>query len=189
MLMRLILSTAALALLVGCSGASDKTAAPKTDAEKAAVANEIATLMSDPKMVDQMFDGMGQQAMQVMPQMCAQEPADQIAACQARMSSAEPIIKQVMAETMDEAKTMMPDLMQQLGAIMAREYTGEELAVMKDFYGSPEGKSIVQKQPAVMTEYMGKVMETMQPLQMSVMQKMMQRLNAMPDPAAPAAPN
>ena len=31
-------------------------------------------------------------------------------------------------------------------------------------------------------------METMQPLQMSVMQKMMQRLNAMPDPAAPAAP-
>ena len=40
-----------------------------------------------------------------------------------------------------------------------------------------------------MTEYMGKVMETMQPLQMSVMQKMMQRLNAMPDPTAPAAPN
>jgi len=101
------------------------------------------------------------------------------------MASAEPIIKQVMGETMDEAKTLMPGLMQQFGAIMARAYTGEELAAMKDFYGSPEGKSIVQKQPAVMTEYMGQVMETMQPLQMSVMQKMMERLNALPEPAAP----
>ena len=90
-----------------------------------------------------------------------------------------------MNETMNEAKTLMPNLMNQLGAIMAREYTGEELAAMKDFYGSPEGKSIVQKQPAVMTEYMGKVMDTMQPLQVSVMQKMMERLKAMPNPAAP----
>ncbi|MBP9234375.1 MAG: DUF2059 domain-containing protein, partial [Hyphomonadaceae bacterium] len=67
----------------------------------------------------------------------------------------------------------------------AREYTGEELAAMKDFYSSPEGKSIVQKQPAVMTEYMGKVMDTVQPLQVNVMQKMMERLKAMPNPAAP----
>ncbi len=100
------------------------------------------------------------------------------------MVQAEPIIKGVMEETMNEAKAMMPDLMKELGAIMAREYTGEELAVMKGFYGSPEGKPITQKQPAVMTEYMGKVMAKMQPMQMSVMQKMMQRLSAM-EPAAP----
>lgn len=179
-----MLATAALALLGACS-ADTKTPVPKTDAEKATVASEIATLMSDPKMVDQMFDGMGASAMAAMPQMCAQEAAEHVASCQARMASAEPIIKQVMGETMDEAKTLMPGLMQQFGAIMARAYTGEELAAMKDFYGSPEGKSIVQKQPAVMTEYMVQVMETMQPLQMSVMQKMMERLNALPEPAAP----
>ena len=179
-----MLATAALALLGAC-GADSKTPVPKTDAEKATVASEIATLMSDPKMVDQMFDGMSQQAMAAMPQLCAQEPPDQAAACTARMASAEPIIKDVMNETMSEAKTLMPNLMNQLGAIMAREYTGEELAAMKDFYSSPEGKSIVQKQPAVMTEYMGKVMDTMQPLQVNVMQKMMERLKAMPNPAAP----
>jgi len=181
----MMLAAAAVSLLAGCSGGETKTAIPKTDAEKLAVASDIATLMSDPKMVDQMFDGMGASAMAAMPQMCAQEAAEHVASCQARMASAEPIIKQVMGETMDEAKTLMPGLMQQFGAIMARAYTGEELAAMKDFYGSPEGKSIVQKQPAVMAEYMGQVMETMQPLQMSVMQKMMERLNALPEPAAP----
>lgn len=181
----LMLAGAALSLLAACSGAETKTAVPKTDAEKLVVASEIATLMSDPKMVDQMFDGMGASAMAAMPQMCAQEAPEHVASCQARMASAEPIIKQVMDETMSEAKTLMPDLMQKFGAIMAAKYSGEELAAMKDFYGSPEGKSIVQKQPAVMSEYMGKVMETMQPLQASVMQKMMERLNALPDPAAP----
>ena len=63
-----MLATAALALLGACS-ADTKTPVPKTDAEKATVASEIATLMSDPKMVDQMFDGMGQQAMAAMPQL------------------------------------------------------------------------------------------------------------------------
>lgn len=187
----MMLAGAAFALLAGCNGAAGgpgAAAVPKTDAEKVAMADEIATLMSDPKMIDQMFDGMGSQAMATLPDMCAQAPAAEIAACQARMVQAEPIIKGVMEETMNEAKAMMPDLMKELGAIMAREYTGEELAVMKGFYGSPEGKSITQKQPAVMTEYMGKVMAKMQPMQMSVMQKMMQRLSAM-EPAAPAAPN
>jgi hypothetical protein len=181
----MMLVGAAFALLAGCNGAGGAPAAPKTDAEKVAMADEIATLMSDPKMIDQMFDGMGAQAMMTLPDMCSTAPATEVAACQARMSQAEPIIKGVMDETMNEAKAMMPDLMKELGAIMAREYTGEELAVMKGFYGSPEGKSITQKQPAVMTEYMGKVMEKMQPMQMSVMQKMMERLSTMPEPTAP----
>jgi len=185
----MMLAGAAFVLMAGCSGAGSKSPVPQTQAEKASVAAEIATLMSDPRMIDQMFDGMGAQAMEAMPEMCASAPADQVASCQARMASAEPIIRQVMTETMNEAKGMMPGLMKELGAIMAREYTGEELAVMKDFYGSPEGKSITQKQPAVMTEYMGRVMEEMQPMQAAVMQKMMERLSTMPDPAAPAVPN
>lgn len=181
----MMLASAAFAMLAGCNAAGGKTAIPKTEAEKIAVADEIATLMSDPKMVDQMFDGMSTQAMLAIPQMCGSMPSAEIAACQTRMASAGPVIKQVMDETMNEAKTMMPGLMKEYGAIMAKGYTGEELAVMKDFYGSPEGKSIIQKQPAVMTEYMGKVMATMQPLQMGAMQKMMERLGAMPEPAAP----
>ncbi len=80
----MMLAGAAFALLAGCNGAAGgpgAAAVPKTDAEKVAMADEIATLMSDPKMIDQMFDGMGSQAMATLPDMCAQAPAAEIAAC------------------------------------------------------------------------------------------------------------
>ena len=48
--------------------------------------------------------------------------------------------------------------MMDVALMMARLYTGEELATMRDFNASPEGKSIMQKQPKVMEEYMPKVM-------------------------------
>jgi hypothetical protein len=172
----ILLSATALAVVAGCDTG---TPPPKTDAEKLAMATEIAELMSDPKMIDQMVDGMAGQMTATTGQVCSSLPAEQAPACQERMASMQPILGEIVKEAMDEAKAMMPEFMKDYGAIMAREYTGEELAAMKDYYSSPEGKSVLQKQPAVMTEYMGKVMERMGPMQAAVARKTVDRLQSM----------
>ena len=162
-------------------------AAPSTEAEKAAMATEIATMMTDRAMMDQMFapEAMAG-AMPDMSAMCAAVPADQQAACTQPMEGSSATLQSVQTEMMDKAKAMQPQLMQDMGAIMARTYTGEEIAAMHGFYKSPEGQAILQKQPQVMAEFMPAVMARMQPLQLEMVQKLSQRMTAAA--AATAAP-
>ncbi len=171
----LTIAVAALAFLAGCSG-TNRTPVPKTDAEKNNVAAEIATLMSDNEMIDQMFEGIKKQTLASVPNVCNAMPADRTETCRNNMASAGPIIQEVTSEMMDRTKVIMPELLKEFGAIIASEYTGEELAAMRDFYGSQEGKSILKKQPQVMTAYFGKVMARLQPMQIEMSQKIMQRL-------------
>ena len=176
--------------LAACGGGGvtiGGAAAPSTEAEKAAMATEIATMMTDPAMMDQMFapEAMAG-AMPDMSAMCAAVPADQQAACTQRMEGSSATLQSVQTEMMDKAKAMQPQLMQDMGAIMARTYTGEELAAMHGFYKSPEGQAILQKQPQVMAEFMPAVMARMQPLQLEMVQKLSQRMTAAA--AATAAP-
>ena len=77
-------------------------------------------------------------------------------------------------------------------AIMAQIYTGEELAKMRDFYASEEGRSIVMKQPEVSAKFMPMVMEKMQGFQAERASELMARLEkaradaeAQPAPPAP----
>lgn len=160
---------------------------PTTEAEKTAMATEIATMMTDPAMMDQMFapEAMAG-AIPDMSAMCAAVPADQQAACTQRMEGSSATLQSVQTEMMDKAKAMQPQLMQDMGAIMARTYTGEELAAMHAFYKSPEGQAILQKQPQVMAEFMPAVMSRMQPLQLEMVQELSQRMTAAA--AATAAP-
>jgi len=174
-------SGAAFLALSACGGAGGTAMSdvPDTEAEKAAVATEIATMMSDPAMMDQMFapEAVGGMIPD-MSAMCAAVPADQAAACTQRMESSTATIQSVQTEMMGKAKAMQPALMQDMGAIMARTYTGEELAAMHAFYQSPEGQAILQKQPQVMAEFMPAVMARMQPLQLEMVQKLSQRMTA-----------
>jgi uncharacterized protein len=152
---------------------------PANEAEKAAMATEIATIMTDPAMMDQMFSSqMAAGAMPDMSAMCAAVPPDQAAACTQKMDASKTTATSVATEMTDKAKALMPALMQDMGTIMAAKYTGEELVAMKDFYSSPEGKSIMQKQPQVMAEFMPKMLERMQPLQMEMVQKLSERMIA-----------
>jgi hypothetical protein len=167
--------------LAACGGAAGTSISqvPDTEARKAAVATEIATMMTDPAMMDQMFAPEALAgAMPDLSAMCAAIPADQQAACTQRMEGSSATLQSVQTEMMDKAKAMQPQLMQDMGAIMARTYTGEELAAMHAFYKSPEGQAILQKQPQVMAEFMPAVMARMQPLQLEMVQKLSQRMTA-----------
>lgn len=167
--------------LAACGGAAGTMMSdtPDTEAEKTAMATEIATMMTDPAMMDQMFAAESMAgAMPDMSAMCGAIPADQQAACTQRMEGSNATLQSVQAEMLDKARAMQPQLMQDMGAIMARTYTGEELAAMHAFYMSPEGKAILQKQPQVMAEFMPAVMARMQPLQLEMVQKLSQRMTA-----------
>lgn len=153
--------------------------APQTEAEKTAMGTEIANIMTDPAMMEQMFSSqLSAGAMPNMSAMCAAVPPDQAAACTQKMEGSKETMQSVATEMTDKAKAMMPALMQDMGSIMARTYTGEELVAMKNFYSSPEGKAIMQKQPQVMAEFMPKVLERLQPLQMEMVQKLSERMTA-----------
>lgn len=176
MIRKLFLAGAALVALTACNAASGGTAAPQTDAEKQKMASEIATLMTDPKMVDGMLDSMSGIIMPTMRNMCETVPQNQHDACLARVEKARPAMDDSMKEGMGEVKAIMPELMQDMGSIMARLYTGEELAKMKDYYSSPEGRSILHKQPEVMAEYMPLVTKRMQAMQIELMRKVQKRV-------------
>jgi hypothetical protein len=171
----------ALSFLAACN--SGGTAPPKTDAEKSAMAAEVANLMSDPKMIDQMFSSTTAAMMPAMNSACDMAPPDQRVACRERLTATQPVIQEIVDEMMTETKGLMPELMKDMGAIMAETYSGEELAKMKDFYSSPEGKSLLKKQPQVMAAFMPKVMERMQPIQSEMMRKMAERLKELNDPS------
>jgi|JI8StandDraft_1071087.scaffolds.fasta_scaffold71750_2 hypothetical protein len=161
--------------LAACSGAGG-TPAPTSEADKLKLANEIATLMSDPKMIDDMFGAMQGSMMPNLAGICEAAPEAERATCAARVAAAQPSIEAGFTEGMDQARAMMPEMMSDMGAIMARLYTGEELATMRDFYASPEGKSIMQKQPKVMEEYMPKVMARMQSMQAEMVRNIQKRV-------------
>jgi hypothetical protein len=191
MIRSLLLSGIAAVGLAACNGEGvtiGGAAAPTTEAEKAAMATEIATLMTDPQMMDQMFSAETMAAsLPDMSAMCAAVPADQAAACTQRMEGSRSTIQSVQTEMMDKARAMQPQLMADMGAIMARVYTGEELVAMKAFYASDEGRSILQKQPQVMAEYMPVVMQRMQPLQLEMVQELSQRMTNAAAANAPGA--
>lgn len=176
MIRKQIVAGAMLVVLGACSGATGGTPVPTTDAEKAKIAGEIATLMTDPKMIDGVIDSMSGVIMPTMQNMCETVPAAQRDACLARVEKARPAMEESMKEGMEQVKTIMPELMQEMGAIMARVYTGEELAKMKDYYSSPEGRSVMQKQPQVMAEYMPIVTQRMQAMQIDLMRKVQKRV-------------
>lgn len=181
MIRSLLFASAACLVLGACGGSGGTTASkvPETEAEKTAMATEIATMMSDPAMMDQMFSPEAVSSMMPdMSAMCAAVPADQAAACAQRMEASSATVQSVQTEMLDKVRAMTPQLMADMGGIMARTYTGEELAAMHAFYSSAEGKSILQKQPQVMAEFMPMVMQRMQPLQLEMVQKLSERLGA-----------
>lgn len=176
MIRKQILAGAMLVVLGACSGATGGTPVPTTDAEKQKLASEIATLMTDPKMIDGVMDSMSGVMLPTMLNMCETVPAAQRDACLARVEKARPAMDESMKEGMEQVKTIMPELMQEMGTIMARVYTGEELAKMRDYYSSPEGRSIMQKQPQVLAEYMPIVTQRMQTMQIDLMRKIQKRV-------------
>lgn len=180
------MAAAMFVLLSACNGSGGGTPVPTTDAEKEKLASDIATKISDPKMFDGMFDSVRASMMPTLSEICSTVAADKQAECTDKMAAARPAIESSMEEAMAQAKEMMPSLMQDMGSVMARVYTGEELAKMNDFYTSPEGKSIMAKQPKVMAEFMPIAAERMKGMQLDMMRKTQERVAEALEGVAPA---
>jgi hypothetical protein len=126
---------------------------------------------------DKMFDQMSMQIQQMAAQsinMNSTNMTPQQKEVAAKMSS------QIMALSMDSAK----GLMGKMDVIYAEVYSKAELEAMKSFFESPEGASMIQKQPQVMQKLMPFVQDMQRDLGPKI-QKITEDAKAQMQPAAP----
>jgi hypothetical protein len=114
------------------------------------LAHQVIKAMHADRMFDQMSAQMQQMAAQSINLNSANLTPKQQALAQ-KMSS------QIMALSMDAAK----GLLSKMDVIYAEVYSEAELKAMKAFFESPEGMSMLQKQPQIMQKLMPYV-QTMQ---------------------------
>lgn len=138
---------------------------------KLALAREAIAAMQ----ADKMFDGMAAQMKQMATQYAHLPPN---ATPEARQKSEE-LQNKIMELSMNEAKALIV----KMDTIYASVYTEAELKAMVSFFKSPEGQSMISKQPQVMAQ----MMPLVQQMQQGLMPKI-QRLIEDSKPAPPAAP-
>ena len=135
------------------------------------LAREVISAMH----ADKMFDGMAAQMKQMAGQM-AEIPAE---ATPEQRKAAEELQAKIMDLSMAAAKGMVAKMDQ----IYADVYSEAELKAMKAFFNSPEGQSMIAKQPQIMAH----IMPLAQEMQRDLMPKI-QKVIEDSKPAAPAAP-
>lgn len=160
---KLLLALIFVATLTGAT--AQNAPAPAPDDAKLALAREVIAAMQ----VDKMFDGLATQMKNMTLQLAAL-PADMPAEKRAR---AEAFLEKVMHASMDATK----DMLSQMDALYAEIYTEAELQAMKAFFTSPEGRSMLAKQPAAMQRMMPLVQKMQQNL-MPKMQKLVEEMKA-----------
>jgi uncharacterized protein len=158
--------------------------AQDNNASKLALAREVITAMQ----ADKMFDGMKGQMMQMASQM-APLPAD---TSPEMKKLTEDFMSKVMDLSLTEAKAMVAEM----DTVYAEVYSEAELKAMAGFFKSPEGQSMIAKQPEIMNHLMPKL----QGMQQAIMPKMQTlvadfkakadalKAAATPAPVAPSAP-
>jgi len=142
------------------------------NAVKLTLAREVISAMH----ADKMFDSMAGQ-MKQMAAMSAGIPAD---ATPEQRQKAEAVQAKVMDLSMAAAKTMIS----QMDQIYADVYSEAELTAMKAFFTSPEGQSMLAKQPQIMT----RIMPLVQQMQRDLMPKIQQLVEEAKAEAAPEKP-
>lgn len=144
-----------------------------TDAERLDIARDIVSLQNDPAMINAF--------MQQMAPRLAQEPRPRDRSrCDALsnpergqqcVTRAEALLEgraMRAAETMDQFRLVLEDSLDELAAITARTYTDEELIGIRDFYRSPVGQGVLNKQPRIAAEFLPIVFERAQSAQKQV---------------------
>ncbi len=127
--------------LIPCLAAAEP--APALDPAQIELARQVIKSMHADRMFDQMSAQMQKMAAQALNLNTANLTAEQKAA-EAKVSS------QVMDLSMDAAK----GLLDKMDVIYAEVYSPAELSAMKAFFESPEGASMLQKQPQIMQKLM-----------------------------------
>ena len=168
---KLLLLLALLALTTGAL-AQDNQAA------KLALAHETIAAMH----ADKMFDSMAVQMKQMASQMSSLPPG----ATPEQKKKSEELQGKIMDTSMNAAK----GLLTQMDQIYADVYSDSDLRAMKALFTSPEGQSMLDKQPQIMAH----LMPLIQQMQHDLMPKIQQLVEqaraddaAAKAPAAPAA--
>jgi hypothetical protein len=136
------------------------------------LAREVMTAMHADTMINGMLAQMKKLALQT-----ASIPAD---ATPEQRQKAEKLQTQIMELSMNAAKGMIAKMDQ----VYAEVYSEAELRAMKAFFVSPEGQSMLAKQPQVMARVMPLVQQMQQEL-MPQIQKLVAAAQAAPDAAKP----
>ncbi|HVZ66302.1 MAG TPA: DUF2059 domain-containing protein [Lacunisphaera sp.] len=135
------------------------TAAPTDDhAAKLALARETIAAMH----ADKMFDAMAAQLKQMAGQLT---PLPASATPEQRKK-----FEEIQAKALDLSMESVKGLMTKMDEVYANVYSEAELQAMKAFFVSPEGQSMLAKQPQVMAQMMPHVQE----MQRDLMPKMKQ---------------
>jgi hypothetical protein len=138
-------------LLLAVLALSPAAFAQVNDAKLALAREAIAAMQAD-----KMFDGMAAQ----MKQMAAQYSMLPASATPEMRQKAEALQGQIMDLSMNEAKALIG----RMDAVYADVYSEAELQAMVAFFKSPEGQSMLAKQPQVMAKLMPIVQEMQQTL-------------------------
>ena len=117
-------------------------AAAQQDPAKLALAREVIAAMH----ADRMFDAMAGQMKQMYARMVPVSPT----ATPEQQQKAEELQAKIMDVTMTAAKGLVAKMDQ----VYAEVYSEAELNAMKAFFSSPEGQSMLAKQPQIMARVM-----------------------------------
>ncbi|WP_420142017.1 DUF2059 domain-containing protein, partial [Sphingomonas sp.] len=79
-------------------------------------------------------------------------------------------LERIMAVVGDQTKTALPQIVEQMTAIYAREFTPAQIGDMTAFYRTPTGQALLEKTPAITADVakqtsdliMGPLMQTLQ---------------------------
>lgn len=143
-----------LALVVFSTGAL----AQENAAKRALARDVIAALQAD-----KMVDGMLAQ----MKQMAAAQSSAPADATPEQKAKAEKLQSDIMELSMNAAKKMIS----QMDQLYAEVYSEGDLKAMKTFFTSPEGQSMINKQP--------QLMQRMVPLMQKMQQELMPQIQAL----------
>lgn len=146
-----IIPSALLAMLALTTGAF-----AQDNAAKLALAREVITASQMDKMVDGMAAQMKQMASQMLQLPAKATPAQR------------ELTEKFMGKVMDLSTDMAKDIVDNADLIYAKVYTEAELNAMKAFFLSPEGQSMIAKQPQIMAL----LMPVVQDIQRQLMPKM-----------------
>lgn len=141
---------------------------------KLLLAREVITALQADKVVDGMLTQLKQMAKQSTP-----VPAD---ATPEQIAKAEKVQSDILEITMAAAKKMIS----QLDQLYADVYSESELQAMKAFFSTPEGKSMIAKQPELMKRMMPLIQGMQQELMPQVQSILAAAKNAPTTPATPA---
>jgi hypothetical protein len=131
-----------LLVLSSLSSAVCAQEATHPDAKKVALAHETIAAMQ----ADKAFDSMGAQMKQMALQMLGLSLAN---ATPEQKAQAEKVQNRILDLSLETAK----GLLGKMDALYADVYSEVELQAMKTFFSSPEGKSMLSKQPELMKRF------------------------------------